>query len=172
MRNRKTEKRMKKLEGLAPDAEGAGVPGRGGVRRLLLGWGSPGAQIREALGLLNARGPSKYAALVFSDVFPLPAKRLTRSGGESQRDRERRAERHRAVARLIRMETGIQAGRSVLKYDGPAALRRESPTVSKRRAQIELRLRNCETAWCPGCGNFAILECRKAALERMDKQAP
>jgi len=26
-----------------------------------------------------------------------------------------------------------------------------------------------ETAWCPGCGNFAILECLKTALEEMKK---
>ena len=28
----------------------------------------------------------------------------------------------------------------------------------------------CETAWCPGCGNFVILECLKEALERLDKK--
>ena len=28
----------------------------------------------------------------------------------------------------------------------------------------------CETAWCPGCGNFIILECLEAALERLDKK--
>lgn len=27
-----------------------------------------------------------------------------------------------------------------------------------------------ETAWCPGCGNFAILECLRASLEALDKQ--
>lgn len=27
-----------------------------------------------------------------------------------------------------------------------------------------------ETAWCPGCGNFVILECLKAALEQLGKQ--
>jgi 2-oxoglutarate/2-oxoacid ferredoxin oxidoreductase subunit beta len=27
-----------------------------------------------------------------------------------------------------------------------------------------------ETAWCPGCGNFVILECLKTALERMGKK--
>jgi len=26
-----------------------------------------------------------------------------------------------------------------------------------------------ETAWCPGCGNFTILECLKIALEQLDK---
>lgn len=26
-----------------------------------------------------------------------------------------------------------------------------------------------ETAWCPGCGNFRILECLKAALEQLEK---
>lgn len=26
-----------------------------------------------------------------------------------------------------------------------------------------------ETAWCPGCGNFIILECLKTALEELDK---
>ncbi len=28
----------------------------------------------------------------------------------------------------------------------------------------------CETAWCPGCGNFVILDCLKAALEKLDKK--
>ena len=27
-----------------------------------------------------------------------------------------------------------------------------------------------ETAWCPGCGNFVILECLKTALEQLDKE--
>lgn len=27
-----------------------------------------------------------------------------------------------------------------------------------------------ETAWCPGCGNFVILDCLKTALEQMDKK--
>ncbi len=27
-----------------------------------------------------------------------------------------------------------------------------------------------ETAWCPGCGNFAILECLKTALEELGKE--
>jgi 2-oxoglutarate ferredoxin oxidoreductase subunit beta len=26
-----------------------------------------------------------------------------------------------------------------------------------------------ETAWCPGCGNFSLLECLKTALEELDK---
>ncbi len=27
-----------------------------------------------------------------------------------------------------------------------------------------------ETAWCPGCGNFVILDCLKTALEQLDKR--
>ena len=27
-----------------------------------------------------------------------------------------------------------------------------------------------ETAWCPGCGNFVILECLKTALEQLGKE--
>ena len=30
--------------------------------------------------------------------------------------------------------------------------------------------RKYETAWCPGCGNFAILDCLKAALEQLGKK--
>jgi len=30
--------------------------------------------------------------------------------------------------------------------------------------------RTYETAWCPGCGNFAILDCLKAALEQLGKK--
>ena len=33
----------------------------------------------------------------------------------------------------------------------------------------EQRFQICETAWCPGCGNFGILKCLKDALEELGK---
>jgi 2-oxoglutarate ferredoxin oxidoreductase subunit beta len=34
---------------------------------------------------------------------------------------------------------------------------------------MSFQYETCETAWCPGCGNFAILDCLKAALEQLEK---
>jgi len=33
-----------------------------------------------------------------------------------------------------------------------------------------LEYKTCETAWCPGCGNFVILDCLKTALEELAKK--
>lgn len=33
-----------------------------------------------------------------------------------------------------------------------------------------VKYETCETAWCPGCGNFSILECLKTALEELEKK--
>jgi 2-oxoglutarate ferredoxin oxidoreductase subunit beta len=35
---------------------------------------------------------------------------------------------------------------------------------------MSIAYEKCETAWCPGCGNFVILDCLKAALERLDRK--
>ncbi len=35
---------------------------------------------------------------------------------------------------------------------------------------MSIAYETCETAWCPGCGNFIILDCLKTALERLGKK--
>ncbi len=65
------------------------------------------------------------------------------------------------------METGIARTRSVLKYDGRFPGQRCSGLERGRFYELPIRTR--ETAWCPGCGNFAILDRLKAALEQLEK---
>jgi len=118
VRTRMVSKRMKKLEGLASELKEPEFLGAEDCDVLLVGWGSTWGPIREALSLLNARDTRKYAALVFSDVYPLPTKRLTEVAAKAKEIVNVEQNATGQLAKLIRMETGIKASRSVLKYDG------------------------------------------------------
>jgi 2-oxoglutarate ferredoxin oxidoreductase subunit alpha len=84
----------------------------------MVGWGSLWGPIAEAVKLLNIRGGKKYAALVFSDVYPLPTGRLTEMAGKAKELMNVEQNATGQLAKLIRMETGIQMTSGVLKYDG------------------------------------------------------
>ena len=73
---------------------------------------------REALDILNNQGGRKYAALIFSDVYPLPTKRLTEAAAKATEIVNVEQNATGQLAKLIRSETGIKTTRSVLKYDG------------------------------------------------------
>ena len=118
VRTRMMDKRMKKLEGLKTELIEPEFLGAEDYDVLLLGWGSTWGPIREALDLLNARDGRKYAALIFSDVFPLPTKRLTEKAAKAKEIINVEQNATGQLAKLIRMETGIETNRSVLKYDG------------------------------------------------------
>ena len=118
VRTRMVDKRMKKLVGLASELKEPEFLGAEDYEVLLVGWGSTWGPIREALSLLNARGGRKYAALVFSDVFPMPTKLLTEAAAKAKEIVNVEQNATGQLARLIRMETGLPMSRSVLKYDG------------------------------------------------------
>ena len=118
VRTRMMDKRMKKLEGLASELIEPEFLGAEDFDVLLVGWGSTWGPIREALDILNSKDGKKYAALMFSDVFPLPTRRLmekTAKAGEIVNVEQNATGQ---LAKLIRTETGIRTSRSVLKYDG------------------------------------------------------
>ena len=125
VRTRMMDKRMRKLEGLATELREPEFAGAEDFDTLLLGWGSTWGPIHEALNLLNAGNGKKYAALVFSDVYPLPTKLLTEKAAKAREIVNIEQNATGQLGKLIRMETGIQMSRSVLKYDGRQITGRE-----------------------------------------------
>ncbi len=118
VRVRMSDKRMKKLEGLNRELQEPEFAGSEDFDTLVVGWGSTWGPILDAVNLLNAEGGKKYAALIFSDVFPLPTGRLTEMAGKAKEIVNVEQNATGQLARLIRAETGIACNRSVLKYDG------------------------------------------------------
>jgi 2-oxoglutarate ferredoxin oxidoreductase subunit alpha len=117
IRRKMHEKRMRKLAGVAAKLT---PPARHGAERpevMLVGWGSTGGVIREAVDLLGARGV-RAAQVQVRVLAPFQT--------EAVRARLEGAPRVLVVeenfsgqfARLLKAETGISADGHVRKYDG------------------------------------------------------
>jgi 2-oxoglutarate ferredoxin oxidoreductase subunit alpha len=123
MRRAMVDKRARKSEGLAarmeepdwigPTLEGEPVP----TELLLLGWGSLWGPLHEAVELLTAAGRSA-GALVWGDLYPFPAARLTALAASAQKVVNVEQNSTGQLARLIRQETGLACHASILRYDG------------------------------------------------------
>lgn len=111
------DKRMRKLVALAnemdePDLYGDLHPGI-----LLLGWGSTYGVLREVIDALAASG-NKVAMLHFSDIWPLPQKRINDLLPEVKQIFCVENNATAQLAALIRRETGRSVDHLILKYDG------------------------------------------------------
>ncbi len=111
------EKRMRKIRALADEMDEPDLYGDPHPAVLLIGWGSTYGVIREAVDTLTALG-TKTAMLHFSDLWPLPQKRLSGllAGVEKSYCIENNCGGQ--LSALIRRETGLSIGGSILKYDG------------------------------------------------------
>ena len=111
------DKRMRKLETLAGEMDEPDLYGDTQPELLLIGWGSTYGVLREAVDALSASG-TKTAMLHFSDIWPLPQKRLKDMLAEVKRSCCVENNATGQLASLIRRETGLLIDRSILKYDG------------------------------------------------------
>ena len=118
VRNNMMDKRMRKLERLQEDLLEPEFLGSEDCDVLLLGWGSTYGPISEALQILNAKGKEKYGALVFGDIYPLPAKLLKEKAAKVGKLINVEQNATGQLASLIREQTGIHCNESILKYDG------------------------------------------------------
>lgn len=118
VRVRQMDKRMKKLDGIRNDLMEPDFIGPDNFDTLLIGWGSTWGPISEAVALLNSKGSARFAALVFGDVYPLPQKLLMEKTATAKRIINVEQNATGQLASLIRQETGIVCGSSILKYDG------------------------------------------------------
>ncbi|NLJ96317.1 MAG: 2-oxoacid:acceptor oxidoreductase subunit alpha [Clostridiales bacterium] len=112
------DKRMKKLEKLYEELQEPEYIGADECEILLLGWGSTYGPIIEAVDKLNEREGSKYGALIFGDIYPLPRKRLEEMSKRASCIINVEQNATGQLAGLIRESTGISCTDSILKYDG------------------------------------------------------
>ena len=109
------DKRWKKMEGLG--APGLEADIQEGATTVLLGWGSTYGAIREAAERLRTEG-EKVSWIQLHRLWPFPSEELT----ELLRGQDKivvvEGNSMGQMARLMRMETGIQATGEIHKYDG------------------------------------------------------
>ncbi len=110
-------KRMRKLKALAEEMDEPDLYGDPHPETLLIGWGSNYGVLREAIDVLSASG-LKIAMLHFSDIWPLPQKRLLSllpSAGLSFCVENNATGQ---LAALICRETGLKVDCKINKNDG------------------------------------------------------
>ncbi len=111
------DKRMRKLKALAEEMDEPDLYGDPHPELLLVGWGSTYGVLREAVDALSSSG-TKTAMLHFSDIWPLPQKRLKNLLPGVRRSYCVENNATGQLASLICRETGLSVGGSILKYDG------------------------------------------------------
>ncbi|MBH1941151.1 2-oxoacid:acceptor oxidoreductase subunit alpha [Mobilitalea sibirica] len=118
MRTLMMDKRMKKLDQLKLELQEPDYLGPDDFDTLIIGWGSTYGPIAEAIMLLNDSEDSKYAALIFGDIYPLPDQQLKEKAAKAKRIINVEQNATGQLAALIREYTGITCTKSILKYNG------------------------------------------------------
>ncbi|MDF2533258.1 MAG: pyruvate flavodoxin/ferredoxin oxidoreductase domain protein [Clostridia bacterium] len=121
-------KRMKKLDLLADEIQEPEYFGAEKPDILLIGWGSMQGPLREAVELLRKENTS-IGALVFGDLYPLPAELLIKYAAIAKKLVNVEQNFTGQLAKLIRRETGIVMTNSILHYNGRQL---DSYTISTR----------------------------------------
>lgn len=113
-RVRIVDKRLKKKEGLAAAALAPELTGPADYRTLILGWGSNGNIIKEALARLGGKGT---ACLHFRQVYPLhpdTSKYLKKASKLIAVENNATGQ----FCQLLKLQTGFDVGHKILRYDG------------------------------------------------------
>lgn len=111
------DKRMRKVSALAAEMDEPDLYGDPHPEYLMIGWGSTYGVLREVVDVLAAGG-IKAAMLHFSDIWPLPQKRLKSLLPLVQKSYCVENNATGQLASLIRRETGLPVDGHILKYDG------------------------------------------------------
>ncbi len=112
------DKRMRKLRLLEEELQEPEFIGAEDFDVLLLAWGSIWGPVKEAVELLNSPSGTKYAALVFGDIWPLPTKQLINRAKQAKKIINVEQNATGQLASIVSEVTGIFCDRSILKYDG------------------------------------------------------
>jgi len=112
------DKRLRKMNYLKGDLLEPAYLGEEEFDTLLIGWGSLYSPIKEAVKILNSSGKTKYGALVFGDIWPLPDKLLIEKASKAKKIINIEQNATGQIAQLIRENTGIEIRSSILRYDG------------------------------------------------------
>jgi len=112
------DKRLRKMEFLKKELIEPEFIGQDNFDTLLVGWGSLYSPIKEAVKLLNEDGKTKYSALIFGDVWPLPENLIKEKSNIAKDIINIEQNATGQLASLIRENTGIEFKNNILKYDG------------------------------------------------------
>lgn len=118
VRNKMVEKRARKLELLKEELIEPLFDGDTNPDVLVVGFGSTYEVIKEAVLSLNKTQDTKFAALSFGDVYPLPTKELKKYAKLAKRVVSAEQNFNGQLAGIIREETLIDCRPGFLKYDG------------------------------------------------------
>jgi 2-oxoglutarate ferredoxin oxidoreductase subunit alpha len=116
MRIAMMDKRWKKLE-LVKDYPALKTDLQDGADTVLVGWGSSGGALRETVRELRAQG-QKVSLVLFTLLWPFPAGQFVPLVEGYKNVIVAEGNQSGQLARLIRMETGIEATSRINKYDG------------------------------------------------------
>ncbi|MFA5144695.1 MAG: 2-oxoacid:acceptor oxidoreductase subunit alpha [Candidatus Omnitrophota bacterium] len=116
IRTKMVEKRFyKKMAGLSKEIQKPTARNLKGAKVILIGFGSTYGVMKEASDTLKNK---KIGFLHLSQVWPFPAKEITRLLKNAKKTITVENNAAGQLARLIRRETGIKIDRSILKFDG------------------------------------------------------
>jgi 2-oxoglutarate ferredoxin oxidoreductase subunit alpha len=131
------DKRMRKADRAAEDIRDPLLEGPEQADITLVGWGSTFGPIHEARLRLEADGLS-VNHLHYHEVWPFPSRRTEEVLGRARRIIDIENNFTGQLARLIRVETGINIEEKILKYDGrPFA---DDEIVSKVKERVMARV--------------------------------
>lgn len=108
---------MKKLELMEKELQEPEFIGNKSAKHVLIGWGSTVMALRDAIVELNNKG-YEVGALLFTDVFPVPKKTISRLASEGAYFINVEQNYNNQFGRLLRAEAGISYNVSINKYDG------------------------------------------------------
>ncbi|SFQ00090.1 2-oxoacid:acceptor oxidoreductase subunit alpha [Caldicoprobacter faecalis] len=118
VRQQMVDKRLRKLEYLKQELQEPWFLGDDDFDVLILAWGSTWGPLAEAVSMLNSGQRTRYAALVFGDVWPLPTKVLVEKAKKAKKIINVEQNATGQLASLVAEVAGIFCDFSVLKYDG------------------------------------------------------
>jgi len=111
------DKRLRKLKAVVQELDGITTAGPADAPLTLACWGSSLGPVAEAVARLNAdKTPARMVH--FSELWPFPAARATYALGRPKKLVMVEMNATGQCNRLLRQETGMNADRLILKYDG------------------------------------------------------
>jgi 2-oxoglutarate ferredoxin oxidoreductase subunit alpha len=111
------DKRMRKTAIARQEIRDPQVDGPENAELTLLGWGSTYGPIHEARLILESEGLS-VSHVHYFDIWPLPVERTQQLLGNGRRVVDIENNYTAQLAKIIRMETGIDIPHKITKYDG------------------------------------------------------
>jgi 2-oxoglutarate ferredoxin oxidoreductase subunit alpha len=117
IRKRMMLKRLRKLDGLRNRLTKPRFHMKPDAKITLIGWGSTYGSINEAVSLLESQGIIA-SLLQLNELWPFPVEAVTSALGSTKKSIVIENNATGQLAHLIRAETGLKVGSTILKFDG------------------------------------------------------